>query len=55
MTSVSATNLIDGEMQLVNKERLRKIRNELLTTIPQEGTPEREMCAAPSPFPSPPS
>jgi hypothetical protein len=30
-------------MQLVNKERQRKIRHELLTEAPNEGTPEREM------------
>ncbi|KAK0642031.1 hypothetical protein B0T16DRAFT_334305 [Cercophora newfieldiana] len=29
-------------MQLVNKERQRKIRHELLTEAPNEGTPERE-------------
>jgi len=32
-------------MQLVNKERQRKIRNELLTTIPPRGTDERETYA----------
>ena len=32
-----------GAMQLVNKERQRKIRHELLTEAPNEGTPEREM------------
>jgi hypothetical protein len=32
-------------MQLVNKERQRKIRNELLTTIPPRGTEERETYA----------
>lgn len=35
----------DEEMQLVNKERQRKIRNELLTTIPPRGTDERETYA----------
>ncbi|KAK0620607.1 hypothetical protein B0T14DRAFT_604171 [Immersiella caudata] len=30
-------------MQLVNKERQRKIRHELLTEAPNEGTPEREI------------
>ena len=33
----------DEEMQLVNKDRQRKIRNELLSTIPPKGTEEREM------------
>ena len=33
------------DMQLVNKERQRKIRNELLTTIPPRGTDERETYA----------
>jgi hypothetical protein len=30
-------------MQPVNKERQRKIRHELLTTIPKEGTAEKVM------------
>jgi hypothetical protein len=33
-------------MQLVNKERQRKIRHELLTEAPNESTPEREMYAS---------